>query len=136
MKKYKVTVNGQSYEVEVEELGGEVSAETVKTNPAAQPTVRPVVAKQPKADNSKPAPAPKATVDTAGKTTVEAPMPGTILTIKAKPGAQVSEGDVIMILEAMKMENEILASKDGKVVSIETTEGASVDTGDLLAVIE
>jgi biotin carboxyl carrier protein len=63
-------------------------------------------------------------------------MPGTILAIKAKPGSTVKKGDVIMILEAMKMENEILAPQDGTIISVEVSEGASVNTGDILAVME
>ncbi|MGI6486619.1 MAG: biotin/lipoyl-containing protein [Tepidanaerobacteraceae bacterium] len=137
MKKYKITVNGQSYEVEVEEIGGE----TQPTAPIQQKSAveaKPEEKQQPASAAPAPKPAaasPKPATDTVGKTTIEAPMPGTILSIKAKSGAQVSKGDVIMILEAMKMENEIFAPESGT-VTIEVTEGTSVNTGDLLAVIE
>lgn len=134
MKKYRVTVNGQSYEVEVEELGGEAPvAASIETKPIAEtkPNNDSAAKQQPKAENPKPAAA-----VSGGQISITSPMPGTILSIKTKPGTQVSKGDVLMILEAMKMENEILAPQDGKVVSIETTEGASVNTSDLLVVLE
>jgi biotin carboxyl carrier protein len=137
MKKYKITVNGQSYEVEVEEIGGEKQpAGPIQQKSAVE--AKPEEKQQPASAAPAPKPAaasPKPATDTVGKTTIEAPMPGTILSIKAKSGAQVSKGDVIMILEAMKMENEIFAPESGT-VTIEVTEGTSVNTGDLLAVIE
>lgn len=130
MKKYNITVNGQSYEVEVEEIGGETPVQ-------AAPVVKPAVQEQPKpAAQPKAAPAPRKKAVPAGKVKVECPMPGTILSIKTKVGAKVSKGDIIMILEAMKMENEILAPQDGTIASIEVSEGTSVNTGDLLATIE
>lgn len=132
MKKYKITVNGTTYEVEVEEVGGESTpSETISYTPAP---------KEPKPQTSKPTPPSKPETTKkaapAGSVTIEAPMPGTILSIKAKPGVEVQEGDVIMILEAMKMENEILAPQAGKIATIEIDEGTSVDTGDLLATLE
>jgi biotin carboxyl carrier protein len=140
MKKYRVTVNGQSYEVEVEELGGEAPvAASIETKPSVEtkPSNESTPKQQPKMENPKPAAEPKpAAAVPAGKISVTSPMPGTILSIKTRPGTQVAKGDVLMILEAMKMENEILAPQDGKVASIEIAEGASVNTGDLLAVIE
>ena len=136
MKKYKITVNGQTYEVEVEEIGGEKQPRPIQQKSAVE--AKPEEKQQPASAAPAPKPAaasPKPATDTVGKTTIEAPMPGTILSIKAKSGAQVSKGDVIMILEAMKMENEIFAPESGT-VTIEVTEGTSVNTGDLLAVIE
>ncbi|HOZ72723.1 MAG TPA: biotin/lipoyl-binding protein, partial [Spirochaetales bacterium] len=95
VKKYKVTVNGQSYDVGVEELGASASyAAPVAQAPAAAAPVAPVPAAAPAA------PAP------AGATTVKAPMPGTVLSIKVAAGQAVKRGDVLLILEAMKMENE------------------------------
>lgn len=133
MKKYKITVNGQTYEVEVEEIGG--TEQVCQATPAAAEE-KPKAPKQeaPK-PSSAPAPAPKKAAP-AGKVTVTAPMPGTILSIKTKQGSSVSKGDVLMILEAMKMENEILAPQDGTISSIDVSEGASVNTGDLLATME
>jgi biotin carboxyl carrier protein len=134
MKKYRITINGKTYEVEVEEVGGERASSVSAAQPAPAPKIETPAAPKAKAEPA-PAPAPKKPAP-AGKLTVNAPMPGTILSIKAKPGSTVKKGDVIMILEAMKMENEILAPQDGTIISIEVSEGASVNTGDTLAVME
>ena len=112
MKKYRVTVNGTAYEIELEELTGAAPA------PAA----------------AAPAPAPAAAP--AGGEQVTSPMPGTILDVKVSQGASVKKGDVLMILEAMKMENEIMCPCDGKVASINTSKGAAVESGTLLCVIQ
>ncbi|WP_202710106.1 biotin/lipoyl-containing protein [Sporosalibacterium faouarense] len=136
MKKYKITVNGKAYEVEVEDLGGSgVSAPaqvTTQSTPVAKPASKPATP-APKAA-SKPEPkkaeAPKAVPQ--GAETVEAPMPGTILDIKVSEGDSVTEGQVLVILEAMKMENEIVAPRAGKVAAINVTNGASVNAGDTL----
>ena len=119
MKNYTITVNGNVYEVSVEESGATASA------PVAAP-----VAAAPKA-------APKAAVKAAGKGSVKisAPMPGKILGIKANVGDAVKKGQAIIILEAMKMENEIVATEDGTVASIDVTVGASVEAGDVLATL-
>ncbi len=117
MKKYNVTVNGIVYEVIVEEAG------VVASSPVAAPAPAPVAA---------PAPAPVAAAAPAGAVTVNAPMPGTILKVNVSAGSEVKEGDVLCILEAMKMENEILAPKSGKVASVNVSGGQSVSTGDLL----
>lgn len=123
MKKYNITVNGKSYEVEVEEVGG--TAAPVAAAPKTAPTPAPAA---PKA-----APAPKAVVE--GGNSVTAPMPGTILDIKVNEGDKVSNGQVLLVLEAMKMENEIMAPADGTVASINVSKGASVNAGDVLVVI-
>ena len=112
MKKYRVTVNGTAYEIELEELTGAAPA------PAA----------------AAPAPAPAAAP--AGGEQVTSPMPGTILDVKVSQGASVKKGDVLMILEAMKMENEIMCPCDGKVASIHAAKGAAVESGTLLCVIQ
>ena len=128
MRKFLVNVNGNSYEVEVEEVGGAVSAPQVALAPQAAPQAAPAApaaAPAPKA-----APAPQAAP--AGSTVVSAPMPGNIVAIKVSVGASVKQGDVLCVLEAMKMENEIMAPSDGKVVAINTTQGATVNTGDAL----
>lgn len=114
MKKYKVTVNGTAYEIELEELTGAAPAA-----PAA----------------AAPAPAPAAAAPAGGEQ-VTSPMPGTILDVKVSQGASVKKGDVLMILEAMKMENEIMCPCDGKVASINTSKGAAVESGTLLCVIQ
>ncbi|RKD20942.1 Biotin-requiring enzyme [Caminicella sporogenes DSM 14501] len=132
MRKFNITVNGKTYEVEVEEVGG-VSTQVSKpavapksASTAVSPTPKPAVS-VPK--QSAPTTAP------AGANTITAPMPGTILDIKVNEGDSVSNGQVLLILEAMKMENEIMAPVDGKVVSINVSKGASVNAGDVLIVL-
>ncbi len=121
MKNYRITVNGVAYDVAVEELGA--GAAPV----AAAPVVAAPVAAAPVA-----APAPAAS-GAAGAVKIESPMPGKILAIKANAGQAVKKGDVVMILEAMKMENEITAPEDGTVASINVAVGDSVESGDTLA---
>ena len=117
MKNYKVIVNGTAYEVAVEEI----SASEVSATPAAP--AAPVATETPAAPAAAPVAAP------AGGETVTAPMPGTILDVKVTEGQAVKSGDVLVILEAMKMENEILAPCDGTVKGLAVTKGASVDSG-------
>ena len=120
MKKYNVNVNGTSYEITLEV----VDAADVKAAPAA-----PAAA---------PAPAPTAAptaAPAAGGETVTSPMPGNILDVKVQNGAAVKRGDVLLILEAMKMENEIVAPCDGTIASVNVQKGASVETGAVLCVI-
>ena len=127
MKNYRITVNGTAYDVAVEELGqGAVVAAPVAAAPA--PAVAPVAA-APVA-----AAAPKAS-GTEGSVKVAAPMPGKILGVKASVGQAVKKGDVIIVLEAMKMENEVVAPEDGTVASINVSEGANVESGDVLATL-
>ena len=116
MRKFIVNVNGNSYEVEVEEVGGAVTLSApVATAPA------PVAA---------PAPAGK-----AGATAVKAPMPGTIVKVNVKAGDSVKKGDVLCVLEAMKMENDIMAPADGVVATVEASQGASVATDAVLVTL-
>ena len=115
MKKYNVTVNGTAYEITLEV----VDVADVKTTPA------PAVA----APVATPAPAAAPVAAPTGGETVNAPMPGTILAVNVQNGATVKKGDVLMILEAMKMENEIMAPKAGTVTTVAVQKGASVDTG-------
>lgn len=121
---YKVTLNGKIYEVEVEKgeavIQAEYDAALPQSAPAAAPVAAPVVAA---------APAQSAAPATAGANAIVAPMPGTINAVKVQSGQQVKKGDVLLILEAMKMENEIYADKDGKVGQIFVQKGASVSTG-------
>lgn len=126
MRKFNITVNGNTYEVEVEEVGGAPAPAPKSAAPAPKPA--------PAAPAAKPAAASSAPV--AGATTVEAPMPGSIVSVKVKEGDSVNEGDVLCVLEAMKMENEIMAPKAGKVVAVCTNQGASVNTGDALVSIQ
>lgn len=125
--KYIVTLNNNTYEVEVEKG----AASVVKTEKTATPA--PVVEPKTAAVEAKPAAAPAA-VGQGEKIT--APMPGTILGIKKNTGESVKKGDVIFILEAMKMENEIFAPKDGTMGQVFVSNGATVNIGDILAVIQ
>ena len=121
MKKLKVTVNGTVYDVEVEEA--EVSS--APAAPASAPVPAPV-----------PAPAPKAAAKVpAGSETIESPMPGTIVDVRVTAGQSVKKDDVLLVLEAMKMENEILAGRGGTVREIRVKDGDSVNTGDVLVVV-
>ena len=125
MRKFIVNVNGNSYEVEVEEVGAGVSAApVVQAAPVAAPVTAPAQAA--------PAEAPKeAPAAPAGGTQVKAPMPGNVLDIKVSNGQSVNEGDVLVILEAMKMENEIFAPCSGT-VTVVASKGSTVNTGDVL----
>ena len=109
MKKYKVNVNGTVYEVEIEEMTGAPAAALVAAAPAAPAGVGERVA---------------------------APMPGNILSVNVAAGDTVKKGQVLMILEAMKMENEIMAPCDGKVTAVAVTKGAAVESGALLCTIQ
>lgn len=122
MRKFIVNVNGNSYEVEVEEVGAAPSAV------ASAPVAAPVVAAPAQAPAA--ASAPKAAAP-AGGTAVNAPMPGTIVDIKVSNGAAVKKGDLLLVMEAMKMENEIFSPADGT-VTVVTSKGASVNSGDVL----
>ncbi|MGN0153803.1 MAG: biotin/lipoyl-containing protein [Lachnospiraceae bacterium] len=124
MKNYRITVNGTAYDVAVEELG----AGTVPAAAPAAPAAAPVAAPAPAA-----APAAPAASGAEGSVKIAAPMPGKILAIKANAGQAVKKGDVVMILEAMKMENEITAPEDGTVAGIHVAVGDSVESGDTLA---
>ena len=109
MKKYRVTVNGTVYEIELEELTG-----AAPSAPAA----------------------PAAAAAPAGGEQVTSPMPGTILAVNVAVGDTVKRGQVLMILEAMKMENEIMCPCDGKIASVNASKGSSVESGTLLCVIQ
>ena len=117
MKKYKVNVNGTSYEIEIE-LMSETEASSAKAAAPAQ------------------APVQSAPVAAGEGEKVSAPMPGTILDVKVNVGDTVKKGQVLFILEAMKMENEIMSGVDGQITSVGVTKGASVQTGDMLCTIK
>lgn len=135
MRKFNIKVNGQAYEVEVEEVaGGFAPAPVVPVAAAPAPAVAPVAAPAPEKAETKAAPAPAPVAAPAGGTQLKAPMPGTVIDFKATNGAAVKKGQTVLILEAMKMENEIVAPTDG-VITFVASKGASVNTDDLLAVI-
>ncbi len=143
MRRFLITVNGRSYEVEVEEVAA-FSQAPVPQPIAPQPAPQAAPAPAP-APAAAPAPAPKAepapanaangSAVNASGTKVNAPMPGKILSVKVGPGQAVKRGTVLMILEAMKMENEIQSPVDGTVNAIAVSEGVQVNAGELLAVI-
>lgn len=119
MKRYNITVNGTAYDVTVEETDGN-----------AVPVAAPAAAPAPKK-----AAAPAAPAGAQGGIKINAPMPGTIVDVKLAVGAKVTNGTVIAVLEAMKMENDVVASCDGTIASINVTKGQSVETGTLIATI-
>ena len=119
MKKYNVTVNGTAYEITLEV----VDAADVKAAPAPAAPAAPAPA------------APAAPAPANGGETVSAPMPGTILSVNVQNGAKVQKGDVLLVLEAMKMENEIICPCDGTIASVNVTKGSTVETGSVLCVI-
>ena len=112
MKKYKITVNGIPYDVTVEEGEGSVQSAPAPVKTETAP--------------------PAASAPASGGISVEAPMPGNILDIKVSQGSAVKNGDVLVILEAMKMENEIVAPSDGNVASINVRKGDAVETGQVI----
>ena len=113
MKKYRVTVNGTVYEVELEELTGSAPVSAPAAPAAASAPAAPAAGEQ-----------------------IRAPMPGNILAVNVTAGQTVKKGDVLMVLEAMKMENEIMCPRDGVVASVNTSKGASVESGTLLCVLQ
>lgn len=122
MKNYTITVNGTPYNVTVEEGAGAPVAAAPVAAPAAAPAPAPAAA--------------PATQGTAGSVKVEAPMPGTILDVKVSVGDSVSSGSVLCILEAMKMENEIVAPQDGTVASVNVSKGDSVEAGQVIITLK
>ena len=131
--KYKITLNGRTYEVEVEAGKAmlldeyEAIVPSAPAAPVAAPAAAPAAA-------APAAPAAPAAVTGAGEA-VSAPMPGTILKVNVTQGQAVKEGDILCVLEAMKMENDIVAPKSGTVTQVVTSKGASVSSGDPLVVI-
>ena len=134
MAKYVVTLNGKNYEVEVEKNTAKITNTTAAAAPAAAPAPKAAPAPAPVAAPAPaPAPAPVAAAPPGGAN-VTAPMPGTVLNVVAPVGTAVKAGDVILILEAMKMENDIVAPCDGTVASV-AAKGTSVNTDDVLATL-
>ena len=127
MKKFNVTVNGTTYEVEVEEVKAAGSAPVAR--PAAAPAPKPAAAPAPAA-----APVAKATAG-AGEHSIDAPMPGKVVKLVAAEGAAVKAGEVLLILEAMKMQNEITADADGTVKKFKVAAGQSVKAHESLVIL-
>ena len=124
MKNYRVTVNGVAYDVVVEELNGSaVAPAPVAAAPVSAPKAAPAPAAAPKASGN------------AGAIAVKAPMPGNLIKVNVKVGDAVKKGDVLCVLEAMKMENDIMAPADGVVASVEAAKGASVATDAVLVTL-
>lgn len=117
MKRFNITVNGKAYDVAVEEITDGSAPAPAAAAPAAAPAP------------AAPAAAPAA----AGSVAVKAPMTGTILDVKVNTGDSVTKGQVIAVLEALKMENDIVAPEDGKIASVNVRKGDSVNTGDTIA---
>lgn len=126
MKKYKVNVNGTDYEIVLEVIN-----ESEIKRPQTPP-----LANTPSAPSPTPISTPSPSVSSSGRHTITSPMPGNILAIHVTAGKSVKKGEVLMILEAMKMENEIMAPCDGKVASVHVTKGATVESGTLLCILE
>ena len=124
MKRFNVTVNGVTYDVTVEEIGASA--------PVAAPAP---VASAPKAPVAAPVAPKAAPAGNAGNVAVKAPMPGTIMKVNATVGASVKKGDVLCVLEAMKMENDICAPQDGVVASVNVQKGTSVQTEEVLVTL-
>ena len=144
MKKFNITVNGKTYAVEVEEVGtgqggfayqpvAQESQPVSDPKPKASPEPKAASAPQPQQQS---APASKASSGPVSGEIISAPMPGTILDIKVSEGQSVKEGDILLILEAMKMENEIVSPKNGTINKIYTSKSTNVNTGDPLVTIE
>ena len=136
VRKFKVKVNNKNYEVEVEELNSEVSTSTSTTNvqPVQAPVQTPPPMQTPKAVKVEKKQVP--VVSNTGETVIESPMAGLIVDVLTSVGSHVKRGDALIILEAMKMENNILSSKDGIVKAINVSKGQEVEVGTPLIVIE
>lgn len=125
MKKFNIKVNGKAYEVEVEEVGSSAPSFTAPAAPAVSTPV----------NETKSAPAPAPAPVNAGSSSIKAPMPGTINAVKVTAGESIKKGQVVAVLEAMKMENEIMAPEDAVVASVTVSQGQSVNTGDVIVTL-
>ena len=140
MKEYKYKINGNKYNVTISDIEDNIahvevngSPFTVEMEVKAQPVVKPVASTRPAKPTVQVAPP---AAKEGKKSGVKSPLPGVILDIKVKVGDEVKKGQTIIILEAMKMENEIMAPHDGNIAQVCVSKGAAVDTGDALIVLE
>jgi biotin carboxyl carrier protein len=131
MKMFRVVVNGSEYKVGIEELADESTSQPsqAKAPPAAKPATPNVTVK------AQPKPTAAKVVSAAAGGTVVAPMPGTVIEVTVNIGDNVTKGQPLLVLEAMKMENEIMAPADGVVQEVNVTQGVSVNAGDVLIVL-
>ncbi|MFP4456497.1 MAG: biotin/lipoyl-containing protein [Clostridia bacterium] len=142
MRKFNITVNGEVYEVEVEELDGEgqtLATPSRPSRPKTQTTQKP--ASTPKqeaapAPKKESAPAVKPATVGEGELSVESPMPGVVLDVKVSEGEAVKENQVLLVLEAMKMENEVMSPRDGVIANVAVQKGSNVNAGDIMVVIK
>lgn len=123
MKRFLIKINGKTYDAEVEVIGASAAAPAVAPAPAAAPK-----AAAPAPASAAPAAAPKA----GGPANVTSPLPGTVLRLVKNAGDTVAAGEVVMIVESMKMENEVVAPEAGRIASIAVAAGSAINTGDLL----
>jgi len=128
MKNLKITVNGTAYDVQVEEVSGTAAQAAAAVQPAV--TTAPVSVAAPAEAPKATEPAPKAAQSAAPSgEVISAPMPGTIVSVNVTPGMSIKKGDVLVILEAMKMENEIMAPHDAEVIGVHVNKGDTVNSG-------
>lgn len=123
MKNYTITVNGNVYDVTVEEGASTGAVASAPVAPKAAPKAAPAPATKPAATGS------------AGSVKINAPMPGKIVAVKANVGDAVKKGQVVLVLEAMKMENDIVAPEDGTVASVNVAVGSAVEAGETIATL-
>ncbi len=132
VRRFRITINGKVFEVEAQELGQEVQQQAPATPAVPTPSLAPA---RPATASAPASAQPKAQATGGAGTRIEAPLPGLVLDVKVKEGDPVSSGQVLVILEAMKMENEIVAPEDGTVGQIAVGKGDSVSSGDVLVVL-
>lgn len=143
MKQYKYTINGNKYEVEIGDIVDNIASVTVngedykvEMEPEPEPEKKKVVLGKPKTETAGDAPATASKANVNTNNAVKAPLPGTIVEVKVAVGDEVQAGDIVVVLEAMKMANNLEAEKSGKVTAVLVQEGQSVMEDDALVVIE
>jgi biotin carboxyl carrier protein len=131
VRRFRVKIDDEVFEVEVEEIGQGAERQPVVSTPVARPSQPPAASQKPVAA-PKPAAAPVPQAVQAGSGAVTAPIPGVVTEVKVAAGDNVKKGDILLLLEAMKMQNEILAPYDAAVTEVLVSQGATVQTGDVL----